>query len=143
MYKRLQEDLSGMTIFIATGAFLVQIDNVDTQSPLFPSANTIENLSRRCQGRRGAGRSMQTTVHLVALRKYLEKVSPGDHSPLHRSTNVIRSFLSLPFFSPPKAILVPGMYFFGFSRYSNCDGSEFAWAPLEGFGNLPECPLTM
>jgi hypothetical protein len=32
---------------------------------------------------------------------------------------VIKSFLSLPFFKPPKAILVPGMYFFGFSRYSN------------------------
>jgi len=34
---------------------------------------------------------------------------------------VIRSFLSLPFLRPPKAILVPGMYFLGFSRYSNCD----------------------
>lgn len=33
-------------------------------------------------------------------------------------TYVIRSFLSLPFFKPPKAILVPGMYFLGFSRYS-------------------------
>lgn len=37
-------------------------------------------------------------------------------------TNVIRSFLSLPFFKPPKAIFVPGMYFFGFSRYSNYTG---------------------
>jgi hypothetical protein len=35
-----------------------------------------------------------------------------------QSTYVIRSFLSLPFFSPPKAIFVPGMYFLGFSRYS-------------------------
>ena len=33
---------------------------------------------------------------------------------------VIRSFRSLAFFKPPNAILVPGMYFFGFSRYSNC-----------------------
>ena len=33
---------------------------------------------------------------------------------------VIRSLLSFAFFNPPKAILVPGMYFFGFSRYSNC-----------------------
>lgn len=33
---------------------------------------------------------------------------------------MIKSFLSLPFFKPPKAILVPGMYFLGFSRYSNC-----------------------
>ena len=32
---------------------------------------------------------------------------------------VIRSFLSLAFFRPPKAIFVPGMYFLGFSRYSN------------------------
>jgi hypothetical protein len=32
------------------------------------------------------------------------------------STYVIRSFLSLSFFRPPKAILVPGMYFLGFSR---------------------------
>jgi len=31
----------------------------------------------------------------------------------------MRSFLSLAFLRPPKAILVPGMYFFGFSRYSN------------------------
>ena len=31
-------------------------------------------------------------------------------------TYVIRSFLSLGFFRPPKAILVPGMYFLGFSR---------------------------
>ena len=29
---------------------------------------------------------------------------------------VMRSFLSFSFFRPPKAILVPGMYFLGFSR---------------------------
>ena len=29
---------------------------------------------------------------------------------------VIRSFRSLAFFKPAKAILVPGMYFLGFSR---------------------------
>lgn len=33
---------------------------------------------------------------------------------------VMRSLRSLAFLRPPKAILVPGMYFFGFSRYSNC-----------------------
>lgn len=33
--------------------------------------------------------------------------------------HVIRSFLSLAFFKPPNAIFVPGIYFFGFSRYSN------------------------
>jgi hypothetical protein len=38
------------------------------------------------------------------------------------NTHVIRSFRSFPFFRPPKAILVPGMYFLGFSRYSNCGG---------------------
>jgi hypothetical protein len=32
---------------------------------------------------------------------------------------VIRSLRSLFFLRPPKAILVPGMYFLGFSRYSN------------------------
>lgn len=32
---------------------------------------------------------------------------------------MIRSFLSFSFFRPPNAILVPGMYFLGFSRYSN------------------------
>lgn len=37
---------------------------------------------------------------------------------------VMRSFLSLSFFKPPKAIFVPGMYFLGFSRYSNCGASE-------------------
>ena len=34
---------------------------------------------------------------------------------------VIKSFLSLAFLRPPKAIFVPGIYFFGFSRYSNCE----------------------
>lgn len=33
------------------------------------------------------------------------------------STCVIKSFLSLGFLRPAKAILVPGMYFLGFSRY--------------------------
>jgi hypothetical protein len=32
---------------------------------------------------------------------------------------VIKSLRSLGFLRPPKAILVPGMYFLGFSRYSN------------------------
>lgn len=40
-------------------------------------------------------------------------------SPIGASTYVIRSFLSFSFLRPPKAILVPGMYFLGFSRYSN------------------------
>lgn len=37
---------------------------------------------------------------------------------------VIRSLRSLGFFRPPKAILVPGMYFLGFSRYSNCGARQ-------------------
>lgn len=36
----------------------------------------------------------------------------------------MRSFRSLAFLRPPKAILVPGMYFLGFSRYSNCVVSD-------------------
>jgi len=32
---------------------------------------------------------------------------------------VIKSFRSLSFLRPPNAIFVPGMYFLGFSRYSN------------------------
>lgn len=67
---------------------------------------------------------MKPTVYLVELRRNLEQVSVSDHNLPHPSTNVIRSFLSLPFFNPPKAILVPGMYFFGFSRYSNCGRSD-------------------
>jgi hypothetical protein len=34
---------------------------------------------------------------------------------------VIKSFLSLGFLRPAKAILVPGMYFLGFSRYCSRD----------------------
>jgi len=43
---------------------------------------------------------------------------------------VMRSFLSLPFFRPPKAILVPGMYFLGFSRYSNCGRCQRVSRPV-------------
>jgi hypothetical protein len=35
------------------------------------------------------------------------------------SLYVIKSFLSFSFLRPPNAIFVPGMYFLGFSRYSN------------------------
>jgi hypothetical protein len=38
----------------------------------------------------------------------------------------MRSFRSLGFLRPPKAILVPGMYFLGFSRYSNWTQSAVA-----------------
>lgn len=42
-------------------------------------------------------------------------------------TYVTRSFRSFSFFNPAKAILVPGMYFFGFSRYSNyCHPTKLA-----------------
>lgn len=37
---------------------------------------------------------------------------------------MIRSLRSLPFFRPPKAILVPGTNFLGFSRYLNCRGKS-------------------
>ena len=39
---------------------------------------------------------------------------------------VIKSLRSLAFLRPPKAIFVPGMYFLGFSRYSNYDGMWLA-----------------
>lgn len=48
-----------------------------------------------------------------------QKLAVGIFQDQVGRTYVIRSFLSLSFFKPPKAILVPGMYFFGFSRYSN------------------------
>lgn len=53
---------------------------------------------------------------MTAHTKVSEKKS-RDHR--QDNTYVIRSFLSFSFFRPPNAILVPGMYFFGFSRYSN------------------------
>ena len=43
-----------------------------------------------------------------------------------RVAYVIRSFRSLAFFRPPNAIFVPGMYFLGFSRYSNCYERDFS-----------------
>jgi hypothetical protein len=71
-------------------------------------------------------------------------------------TYVIRSFLSFSFFRPPKAILVPGMYFLGFSRYSNCrtscqpwpsscEDDGVAWASqltrVSSFHSIPFCLL--
>ena len=48
---------------------------------------------------------------------------------------MIRSFLSLSFLRPPKAILVPGMYFLGFSRYSNWGGvSRHGDKPCQNHG---------
>lgn len=54
---------------------------------------------------------------MLADRAGPRKQTPG-------STYVMRSLRSLAFFRPPKAILVPGMYFLGFSRYSNCEDSQ-------------------
>lgn len=45
-----------------------------------------------------------------------EKLVPVLYVPHASETYVIRSLRSLAFFRPPKAILVPGMYFLGFSR---------------------------
>jgi hypothetical protein len=64
---------------------------------------------------------------------------------------VMRSFRSLAFLSPPKAIFVPGMYFLGFSRYSNW--VKLALSPTIRsrmdlaikwlhVANLPMCPLS-
>ena len=46
---------------------------------------------------------------------------------------MIRSFRSLAFFKPPNAIFVPGMYFFGFSRYSNCGPRKLPFLMFEPF----------
>ena len=56
--------------------------------------------------------------------------------------------LPLPFFRPPKAILVPGMYFLGFSRYSNYEmisstqriGVEML-TRVSSFHSMPFCLL--
>lgn len=55
----------------------------------------------------------------------------------------MRSFLSLPFLRPPKAILVPGMYFLGFSRYSNWNLESALYASRIGlFCIIPMYPLS-
>jgi len=53
---------------------------------------------------------------------------------------VIRSLRSLGFLRPPKAILVPGMYFLGFSRYSNCSVVSCLLDPFAAVA-VPECRL--
>ena len=62
-------------------------------------------------------------IYLVASRKCLTNGQDDENMTRElERTYVIKSFLSFAFFSPPKAIFVPGMYFLGFSRYSNCAG---------------------
>lgn len=51
----------------------------------------------------------------------------------------MRSLRSLPFFRPPKAILVPGMNFLGFSRYLNCSEDRIS-TPLRS--STQSCGLT-
>lgn len=51
---------------------------------------------------------------------------------------MIKSFLSFAFFNPPKAILVPGMYFLGFSRYSNCNRCK--QPASDASGSVDGCP---
>jgi hypothetical protein len=53
----------------------------------------------------------------------------------------MRSFRSFSFFIPAKAILVPGMYFFGFSRYSNYRESVASQSE-ERVVLVQECPLS-
>lgn len=50
---------------------------------------------------------------------------------------MIRSFLSFSFFRPPKAILVPGMYFLGFSRYSNYKEGATLVVPVSKMSAAP------
>ena len=60
-------------------------------------------------------------VYLVSSRRKVIK-SFRSLACSHRqyAHMVKRRCLLHTFFSPPKAIFVPGMYFLGFSRYSNC-----------------------
>lgn len=73
IYRRLEEDLSGVIISNPTATLLVQIDIVDTQF-LLPSASVIKILRRRPR-ERGTGKSMKTILYLVELRRNLEQVS--------------------------------------------------------------------
>ena len=58
-------------------------------------------------------------AHLFGLDASAENLRGVRSRPTASSRWVMRSFLSLAFFSPANAIFVPGMYFLGFSRYSN------------------------
>ncbi len=58
------------------------------------------------------------------------------------SLSARRRKYTLPFFKPPKAILVPGMYFLGFSRYSNYLQSVDVDESL-GQRPIPVCSLPM
>lgn len=61
----------------------------------------------------------------MALRRWLFDVSlMRVYGGRNEEAYVIKSFLSFAFFNPPKAILVPGMYFLGFSRYANCNNRK-------------------
>src|ERR1700735_4244525 len=68
----------------------------------------------------------QLVSRLVSL------IVQGQKDRVSNRTYVIRSLRSLVFFRPPKAILVPGMYFLGFPRYSNyaVDQSFFSMVGL-------------
>ena len=85
-----------------------------------------------CGERREEDSRQLRIVYFVAFRRCLRHVSSIGMLQVEgmRRTYVIKSFLSFAFFSPPKAILVPGMYFLGFSRYSNYSESQpFVHAP--------------
>lgn len=75
-------------------------------------------------------------VYLVALRRCLCMSAIVVAVVFASRTYVIRSFLSFAFFSPPNAILVPGIYFLGFSRYSNCVADQQGPFTLHNLGLL-------
>ena len=89
--------------------------------------------------------SIYNTIRSVLLRLLTEVARKCQHLSYMRflsmRTYVIRSFRSFSFFSPPKAIFVPGIYFFGFSRYSNYYSCYYIVANREGrCESVPECP---
>lgn len=68
-------------------------------------------LSRLLRGLQTQNTTRQSTVPVKAKWNETKRTSAFKCA--------IKSLRSLSFFKPAKAILVPGMYFFGFSRYSN------------------------
>ena len=83
--------------------------------------------------------------------EYKNALTTNPQQPIYAVASfkcVIRSFLSFAFLSPPNAIFVPGMYFFGFSRYWNYNIVSHCHRPCMlheeplSSSYTPVCPLS-
>ena len=83
----------------------------------------------------------------ILSRRKLKVVSEGESKKANARgyvylvsfwRKVMRSLRSLGFLRPPNAILVPGMYFLGFSRYSNWARLAHGWIH-QALRNVREC----